>query len=159
LQGDEARDVSTRTVKPRDDAASDGVAHAREDNRDRPCLPLEANSRRGPAGQDDVGFQANQLLRERSYSIVIAGPPEVHPHVAAIGPTQVSKRLRERRDHSLRHGIAFVPSHEHADPSHAVALLCPCPEWPSRHAAEPRYELPPSHLWSAATNWNEPSAI
>jgi hypothetical protein len=69
-------------------------------------------------------LQTDQLLRERPYPIdVIAVPPKVHPHVAAIGPTQVRKRLRERRDVSLPHGIVFVARHEHADAPYAVALL------------------------------------
>jgi hypothetical protein len=53
---------------------------------------------------------------------VIAAPPKVHAHVAAIGPTQARKRLRERRNDSLCHGI-FVDRHEHADAPYAVALL------------------------------------
>jgi hypothetical protein len=32
----------------------------------------------------------------------IAAPPKVHPHVATIGPIQVRKRLRERRDERLK---------------------------------------------------------
>jgi cytosine/adenosine deaminase-related metal-dependent hydrolase len=41
-------------------------------------------------------LQADQFLRERSYPIdVRAGPPKVDPHVAAVGPTKVRKRLRE----------------------------------------------------------------
>ena len=40
--------------------------------------------------QNDVGLHADQLLRERSYPIVVtAAPTKVHPHVATIGPTQV----------------------------------------------------------------------
>src|SRR5262249_8956596 len=54
---------------------------------------------------------------------VIAGPLNVHPHVAAIGPTQVCKRLSERSEASLPHGIVFIERHEHADAPHAVALL------------------------------------
>jgi hypothetical protein len=74
----EAGDVPTRAVEPRDDAAGDGVARARKDDRDRPRLPLEGNGRRGRACQDDVGLQADQLLCERSYPIdAIAVPPKV----------------------------------------------------------------------------------
>ena len=59
--------------------------------------------RRGPACQDDVGLQADQLLRERSYPVgVSAEPPKVHPHVAAIGPTQLRKRFCERGEARLR---------------------------------------------------------
>jgi hypothetical protein len=77
-------------------------------------------SRRGRFCHDDVGLQADQLLRKRSYPIgVTAVPPKVHPQVAAIGPTQARKRLRERRDESLRQGIVFVEPHEHADAPYA----------------------------------------
>ena len=65
--------------------------------------------RGGRVCQDDVGLQADQLLRERLYPTgVIAAPNNVHPNVAAIGPTQARKRLRERRNPSLRYGIVFV---------------------------------------------------
>jgi hypothetical protein len=52
----------------------------------------EAEGDRGATGelsQDDVGLQANQLLRE-----VSAGPPKVHPCVAAIDPTEVRREDR-----------------------------------------------------------------
>jgi hypothetical protein len=59
----------TRAVEPRDDAAGDGVAQPRNDDRDRPRLPLEDSGRRGRVCHDDVGLQAEKLLRERSYPI------------------------------------------------------------------------------------------
>jgi hypothetical protein len=43
--------------------------------------------------------------------------------VAAIGPTQVRKRLSERRNVSLRHAIVFVAPQEHADAPYPFALL------------------------------------
>ena len=43
------------------------------------------------------GLQADQLLRERWCPIdVFAVPPNVHPHVAAIDPTQARKGLRDK---------------------------------------------------------------
>ena len=54
---------------------------------------------------------------------IATGPPGVDPHVAAIGPTQVRKRLRERREGTLLLGIVFVARHEHANAPDAVALL------------------------------------
>jgi hypothetical protein len=88
-------------------------------------------------------LQADQLLRERSYPIgVTAGPPKVHPQVA-IGPTQVRKRLRERKVATLPLRIVFVVWHEHADAPHAVALLRPYRERPTRRAAEERDEFAP----------------
>ena len=78
-----------------------------------------------------------QFPRERSYPIgVTAGPTNVHPHVAAIGPAQVRKRLRELGEASLRQGIVFVVRNEHANAPYAVALLRPRHERPCRRAAE-----------------------
>ena len=103
LTYNEASPKSAKPVMfPRNDALGDRVGHARKDDRDRLRLPLDGNRRRGRVCQDDVGLQADQLLRERSYPIIVtAVPPQVHPHVAAIGPTQVRKRLGERREDSL----------------------------------------------------------
>ena len=133
-----------RTVEAWDDAAGDGIAHAHEDNRDRPRLPLDGSGPRGgTVYHNDVGLQADQLLRERSYPIdVTAAPPQVHPHVAAIGPTQARKGLRERRDVSLQPGIVFVAPYEHADAPDAVALLRLRHNWPTDgRASERDYEF------------------
>src|SRR5262249_46609676 len=100
--------------------------------------------RRGRACcQDDVGLQADQLCRECSYPIdVTATPSKVHPHVTAVGPTQACKRLNERGEVSLRHGIVFVVRIEHADAPDALALLRPGHERPCRRrAAKERDEL------------------
>jgi hypothetical protein len=87
-------------------------------------------------------LQADQLLRELSYPIdVTARPTKVHSHIAAIGPPQFRKRLRERRIATLPFRIVFVAPHEHADAPHAVALLCACRQRPRRRAAEERDEL------------------
>jgi hypothetical protein len=57
----------------------------------------------------NIGLQADQLLRERSYPVgVAASPTKVNLHVAAFGPTQIRKRLRERRKARSPHGIVFV---------------------------------------------------
>src|SRR6516162_8476089 len=106
--GGKAGGISTRAVEPRNDAAGDGVGPHCKDDRDRPGLPLDGNGRSGPDCQNDVGLQADQLLRKRSYPIdVIAAPPKVHPHVAAIAPTQVRKRLGERGEAKLPLRIGF----------------------------------------------------
>jgi hypothetical protein len=97
---------------------------------------------------DDVGLQADQLLRERSCPIdVTAGPTTINPRVAAIGPTQVRKRLRERRDDSLHLRVVFVAPHEYADAPHAVALLRARHTRPrSYRAAERDYKFSPSDM-------------
>jgi hypothetical protein len=57
--------------------------------------------------------------------------------IAAIGPTQACKRLRERRDVSPRL-LVFDTQHEHADAPHEVVLLRGRRERPRRRAAEQR---------------------
>ena len=76
------------------------------------------------------------LMREaRSYPIDVgASPTNVHPHVAAFGPAQARKRLRERRVANLPQGIVFVELHDHADAPHAVALLRARRQRPRRRA-------------------------
>jgi hypothetical protein len=37
-----------------------------------------------------------------------AAPTKVHPRVAAIGPAQVRKRLRERGEGGFAKGIVFI---------------------------------------------------
>jgi hypothetical protein len=92
------------------------------------------------------GCKPNQLLRERSHPIdVTAGPPKVHPHVAAFSPTQVRERLSEHRVAKLPLGIVFETPYEHAD-APQVALLRPRRKRPGcRGAPEPCNELPPYH--------------
>jgi hypothetical protein len=76
----EAKPV-TFPLEARDEAAGDGIAHLRKNDRDRLRLPLEGNGRRGRVCHDDVGLQADQLPRERWYPIgVIAMPPSETAH-------------------------------------------------------------------------------
>jgi hypothetical protein len=111
---------------------------------DHPRLLLDGSGRGVPACRDDVWLQAHQLLRERLKPIVvIAGPTKVHPHVAAIDPTQARKRLQERRD--VRQTRGRAAPQEHADAPHAVALLRPRRERPRRRAAEERDEIAASN--------------
>src|SRR5215471_10550922 len=96
------RTSSTRTVTARLPSSRMAESDPRWPGAVILVFTLEGNGRRGRVCQDDVGLQADQLLREPSYSIdVTAGPTKVHPHVAANGPSQVHKRLRKRRELSL----------------------------------------------------------
>jgi len=106
--------------------------------------------------------QADQLIRDLSYPIdVIAAPPEVHPQVAAIGPTQARKCLRERRDGRPRPGIVFVARQKHADAPHAVALLRVRRERPGHHAAEKGDEIAAADhsITSSARNRNDEGMV
>ena len=86
---------------------------------------------------------AQELVGSQPVGVIQAAPPEVHPQVAANGPTQIRKRLRERGEERLVDGIVFVARCEHADAPYALALLRPRNRRPRRRAPEPRDELPP----------------
>src|SRR5262249_19644851 len=79
------------------------------------------------------------------YPIVVKPPPKVNPHVAAIGPTQIRKRSRERRIARLPLRIVLVARHEHADAPNPLGLLRPRPHRPRRRASEPCDEFPSPH--------------
>ena len=84
----EAGRVAARPGEARHKAELDRVSTNAEGDRDRPRLPLEGKDRRGRGCADDIGLQADQLLRERSHPIdVCAVPPNFNSHVAANGPT------------------------------------------------------------------------
>jgi hypothetical protein len=72
-------------------------------------------------------------------------PSNVYPHVAAIGPAQVRKRLRKRRDARLIQEIVFVALHEQADAPHATSLLRARHHWPRRRSTKPRDEISTLH--------------
>jgi hypothetical protein len=70
-------------------AAWPRAARAQQGDRVRRIGVLMPGDENDPVAKD-VGLQADQLLRERSYPIdVTTAPTKVHPHVAAIDPTQV----------------------------------------------------------------------
>jgi hypothetical protein len=70
---------------------------------------------------------------------------KVHPHVAAIGPPQARKRLRERGDPRFHQGIVFVARLEDADAPHPLSLLRPRRQRQRRRACQACDELPASH--------------
>jgi hypothetical protein len=55
----------------------------------------------------------------------VTDPTNVHAQVAAIGPTQLRKPLREPGEPTLcsSQSIVFIAHHQHAQASHAVGLL------------------------------------
>jgi hypothetical protein len=91
-------------------------------------------------------LQVDQLFRKHPHPVNIGGAPtNVDPQIAAIGPTQLLKPLREPGELGLSARIVFVRVDQHADPPHAIGLLRSRHQRPRRRAAEPRDELPPSH--------------
>src|SRR5271166_1511066 len=107
--------VSARAGQARNEPGADRVADDHKYDRDRPRLPLECSGHRSRACEDHVGLQVDQFFREHPHPIDVAtGPTNVHPHVAAICPTQLLKLPREPGKPDLCVKIVFVEPHEHA---------------------------------------------
>jgi hypothetical protein len=103
--------------------------------------------------EDRVGLQIDQFFREHPRPVDAAdGPAKVHPHVAAVGPTQLRKSLHESGE--LGHSVRIVLSkwHQHSNAPHALALLRARRKRPSdRCAAENGDELASLHEWARAS--------
>src|SRR5258705_1727522 len=69
------------------------------------------------AAEDGAIFSLGSNSTARSYLAMVRalGPRD---------PTQIRKPLRDPGDASLSLRIAFAEPHQHADPPHAVGLLC-----------------------------------
>src|SRR5262249_51616459 len=68
----------------------------------------------------------------------------------SLNPAVPRKSLAKRRYFRQSVEIILCDVHEHADTPHLPGLLRPRRQRPRRSAAQPRDELPPSHLWSLA---------
>src|SRR5262249_46885101 len=132
FQAGEAGDVPPpRPSNRRAKAPATGAAPGGKTIRVGPVPPLAGTGPQGPVVTKIVGCQPDQLLGERPHPMdVPAAPPKADPHVAAIGPPQVRKRLSERGVAKLPLRIVFVERHEHADLPHALARLRPRRERP-----------------------------
>jgi hypothetical protein len=73
------------------------------------------------------------------------GPAKVHPHVAAVGPTQLRKSLHEPGE--LGHCVRIVLSkwHQHSDTPHAL-LRARCDRPRRRRATEQRDDFASLHV-------------
>jgi hypothetical protein len=120
---EEASDIPTRAGNAFHEARADRVGHSQKYDRDRPRLPLKCSSRSSRTRNNNVRLQANQLSREQVYSVRLYGPTNVHPQVAAFGPTQIEKCLLEKAHLRLSLRVVFADHCQHADPPHAIGLL------------------------------------
>ena len=92
-----------------------------------------------------IAARAQQGDRVRRIGVLLPydeNDPVTKPRVSAF--TQALAELGWS-DGSLHHGIVSVARREHADPPHAVALLCARRERPCRRAAEERDDPAPIH--------------
>ena len=86
FQDREASGVPTRAVEPLDEAAGDGIAHIHKDDRTVRVPRWTA----AVAAHDDVGLQADQLLRELVSDYGAPNPPHV------VREALTSRRYRNR---------------------------------------------------------------
>jgi hypothetical protein len=75
-------------------------------------------------GEDHVWLQGNQLFRKRLKLIYSPGrEASIETKIAALRPSELFKRLPERRQACLRFRIVFGVAGQYTDAPHAVGLL------------------------------------
>ena len=68
--------------------------------------------------------QRDQIVRvSANRGGVACGPPDINPHVAAVGPAQLLQDLYERSDAVLLICIVRAHGHEHADAPYRIRPL------------------------------------
>ena len=72
----------------------------------------------------------------------------VDPHLAAVGPAELTQRIDEGLEARLRLRIVLGQADEHADPPDRLALLPARIERQCRRAAEHADEFPSAHVIS-----------
>jgi hypothetical protein len=145
----ETGDVAARTRKTLDQAATDRIGDDRENDGDGARLLQQRRSGGCGMGKNEVGLQRDELLRELLCRLRVARcrPASVGPHVAAFRPPELPESLPERRDAGLSFWVALGIRHQHADPSHPIALLRVHGERPSGCcAADKGDEIAASHV-------------
>ena len=104
---------SSRATMP----ARDGAAPGRKGDRNRPRLPLQGNGCRSPVCQDDVGLQADQLLRQSPYPMSLdiswwirrndfIEPRCFRATVSVESPSEITMSTVERERASRSKGLA-----------------------------------------------------
>src|SRR5215216_2801928 len=85
---------------------SEGRAATTEGRRNGPGLPLQRDQDRSAGTQNDVGSKRDQLRGISSIAVGIGeSPAGFDPHISAVRPTKLLKRLHERGHAPLRFRI------------------------------------------------------
>jgi hypothetical protein len=113
-----------------------------EDDRYAAGLPPQGLQHQRGADNDNFRFQSHEFHRIGAYARGVGTAPAiVEADVAAVAPTELFKRLPQRRLVRLCVRIALGERTKHADAPHALALLRPRRERQGCRRAEQRYEL------------------
>ncbi len=95
-----------------------------------------------------IRLQADEFVRKLLHAFDIPfSPANVDPDVLAVRPAKLLERLHQRRQSGLVLRVAFVASHQDADPSHGTGLLRPRHRRQrSGRASEHTENFPPPHV-------------
>ena len=133
----------------RHETAANRICNLNEHDRDGARLLQQCRSRGCVCRKNKFGLRLDEFFRASSHRFNVgSGPARVDPDIAALRPPELLEFLPERRGNrpSFRRVLGKV-AHQHPDASHALFLLRPRRERPTRpRAGEKGDELPPLHL-------------
>src|SRR5258707_257712 len=107
--------------------------------------------------EDHIGLQRDQFFRD--YLRLRPGwrKASVDADIAAFRPSTLFQPLPECREASLRFRIVLGEPHRHADPPHALGLLCAYRERPRGRAAEQSDEVAAPHSITLSARRTSPT--
>src|SRR5262249_52488767 len=144
----ETRGVPARPRETLHPAAADRIDGRDEHDWHSAAHLLQRANDRARGGNDDIRRECDQFRRVFAEAIQIARTPAVFDaHIAADRPTAFLQPLRERRGHGYYIRIVRALAHEHANATHALALLRARRERPRNgSAAHQRDEVAALHF-------------
>ncbi len=143
----ESRHVAAGVRKTGDKAGINRVGNDREHDRDRMGFPLQRGCDRRRAGQDYIGLKADKLFCESASKVDVSdGPALLDASIAAVRPAEAPQFLHENGEGGSKYQIGLGQSHQHPDPTHAVASLRSDRKRPNCRAADCCDKATPPHL-------------
>src|SRR5262245_3604488 len=136
--------VGTRFVANK--TGTDRIADAYENNRYSADFSLNNRRHQISIGDQHVWCETHQLRNSGSCPAgVRRRKANVNADIAPFVPPQILQFLTQRRDLSLSCRIGLGIPYQHADASHAIALLRVCSYRPSHRATKSTQNVPSPH--------------
>src|SRR4029079_14286798 len=127
------------------EAGADRIHDLRKHDRNGTGPLLKRGYRRGAVGNEHLRRKADEFRRiVIGFGDAAGGETDLHPHVTAVGPAQVSHSALESTEADLPFRV-IRDRDQHACAANLLALLRTRRERPRCRAANQRDEVPPFH--------------
>ncbi len=139
--------IATRPRQAGDESQRDGIDYPHEHDRDGAARLQQRRYCSAPAGEHDIGPQADQFHRIGAQPFAIGRAEAiVEADIGAIDPPLILQRLSKHRQAGVLR-FRDRAADKHSNSPQPVSLLSACGTWLRNRCAEKkRYELAPLHV-------------